>query len=215
MEIKFIGQGLNNENHISTGDIITQALQSNKYNQFKAFVAFTSTSGINNILDSLISFQKNNGDICLYLGIDLNATSKEALELLLENNIESYIVYSPNSIIYHPKIYTFEGTYENKAIIGSSNLTASGLYQNIEAATSIKFSNDYTNGREFLSDIYDYFNGVINQTHPSCTLLTQEVLNTLITNKIVLSQATIFRENNQKNKDYKQVDSEEKAKLLT
>jgi HKD family nuclease len=97
--------------------------------------------------------------------VNLNATSKEALELLLANEIESYVVYSPNNIIYHPKIYAFEGAQMKRAIVGSSNLTESGLFQNIEASVCVDFESDDENGNEFLADIYDHFNAIINQEH--------------------------------------------------
>ncbi|MBK7336708.1 MAG: NgoFVII family restriction endonuclease [Saprospirales bacterium] len=106
----------------------------------QCFVAFVSTGGLKNIIEELIAFKENGGEIKLYLGVNLNVTSKEALEQLLENGIESYVVYSPNNIIYHPKIYAFEGDETKRAIIGSSNLTESGLFQNIEASVCVDFS---------------------------------------------------------------------------
>jgi len=106
----------------------------------------------------LIEFKQKEGRIRFYLGVDLNSTSKEVLEQLLTLNIESYVVYSPNSIIYHPKIYAFEGNKVTRAIIGSSNLTESGLFQNVEATVCIDFENDDEEGSKFLADIYDHFN---------------------------------------------------------
>ena len=134
MELKFIGQGLDPESDLTAGNFIIDSLESEKYNSFYAFVAFVSTGGLKNIIDEMLAFKADGGEIKLYLGVNLNATSKEALEKLLEHEIESYVVYSPNNTIYHPKIYAFEGDNTTRAIIGSSNLTESGLFQNIEAS---------------------------------------------------------------------------------
>jgi HKD family nuclease len=215
MELKFIGQGLDFQSDITAGNYIIDSFQSKHYNAFNAFVAFVSVGGLNNIIEQLVEFRENGGKIRLYLGVDLNATSKEALEKLLELGIESYIIYSPNSIIYHPKIYAFEGHTVTRAIIGSSNLTQSGLFQNIEASVCIDFANDEENGTAFLADMYDQFNTIINQEHESCQQLTQEVLDILIESKVVLPEAVNWAKNNKINKEFGQKEAKINTKLLT
>jgi HKD family nuclease len=214
MQIKFIGQGLDPESNVTAGSFIIDSLQSHQYNTFNAFVAFVSTGGLRNIIDQLIEFKQNEGAICFYLGVNLNATSKEALDQLLANNIETYIVYSPNNIIYHPKIYAFEGNEVTRTIIGSSNLTESGLFQNVEATVCIDFENDDEKGREFLADIYDHFNSIINKEHPSCQLLTQEVLDILVESKVVLPEEVNRAKRNRINKEFGQKDSKVNTRLL-
>jgi len=214
MDLKFIGQGLNPESDITTGNFIIDSLESNHYNSFNAFVAFVSTGGLKNIIDQLIEFKNNGGAIRLYLGVNFNATSKEALENLLEHDIESYVVYSPNNIIYHPKIYAFEGDKVTRTIIGSSNLTQSGLFQNIEASICVDFEIDDETGSEFLADIYDHFNSIINREHPSCQLLTQEVLEILIESKVVLPEAVNRAKTNKINKEFGQKESKVNTRLL-
>lgn len=214
MEIKFIGQGLDPDSDITAGNFIIDALESNQYNSFNAFVAFVSTGGLKNIIDQLIKFKKNNGTIRLYLGVNLNGTSKEALEQLLEHEIESYVVYSPNNIIYHPKIYAFEGNEVTRAIIGSSNLTESGLFQNIEASVCIDFENEDEKGSNFIADIYEHFNSIINLAHPSCQRLTSEILALLIENKVVLPEAVNKAKNNKISQEFGQKDLAKNNELL-
>jgi HKD family nuclease len=213
MELKFIGQGLDPESNITVGDFVIDSLTSESFNSFNAFVAFVSASGLTNIIDEMLAFKRLGGNIKLYVGVNLNATSKEALEKLLEHGIESYIIYSPNNIIYHPKIYAFEGDDATRAIIGSSNLTASGLFQNMEASVCVDFESDDENGSVFLAEIYDHFNTIINQEHPSCQLLTQEVLEILIANKIVLPEATSRAKSNKINKEFGQKDTDANKQL--
>jgi len=214
MELKFIGQGLDPESDITTGNFIIDSLESENYSSFNAFVAFVSTGGLKNIIDEMLAFREAGGAIKLYLGVNLNATSKEALEKLLENEIESYVIYSPNNIIYHPKIYAFEGDETTRAIIGSSNLTESGLFQNIEASVCVDFDSDDENGSEFLADIYDHFNAIINQEHPSCQLLTHEVLEILIESNVVLPEATSRAKSNKINKEFGQKETKVNTRLL-
>lgn len=214
MELKFIGQGLDPESDITAGNFIIDSFESEKYSSFNAFVAFVSTGGLKNIIDQMLAFREAGGEIKLYLGVNLNATSKEALEKLLEHGIQSYVIYSPNNIIYHPKIYAFAGNETTRAIVGSSNLTESGLFQNIEASVCIDFESDDENGNEFLADIYDHFNAIINQEHPSCQLLTQEVLDILIESNIVLPEATSRAKTNKINKEFGQKETKVNTRLL-
>lgn len=214
MELRFIGQGTDPESDITTGNFIIDSLESGNYNTFNAFVAFVSTGGLKNIIDQLIAFKNIGKEIKLYVGVDLNATSKEALEKLIELKIETYVIYSPNNIIYHPKIYAFEGAEMKRAIVGSSNLTASGLFQNIEASVCVDFDTADENGNEFLADIYDHFNTIINQEHSSCRLLTQEVLEILIESKVVLPELVNRAKNNKIKKEFGQKDTVTNTRLL-
>lgn len=214
MNLKFIGQGLDPESDVTTGNFIIDSLGSNHYNSFNAFVAFVSTGGLKNIIDQLIQFKANGGEIRLYLGVNLNATSKEALEKLLEHEIESYVIYSPNNIIYHPKIYTFEGGEVTRTIIGSSNLTTSGLFQNVEASVCVDFENDDENGSNFIADIYEHFNSIINIENQSCQKLTPEILALLIENKIVLPEAVNRAKSNKINQEFGQKGFAKNKELL-
>ena len=97
----------------------------------------------------------------LFVGVDLHGTSLEALDALLGAGIETYVVYSPNSVLFHPKVYVIEGPKKTRAIIGSSNLTRGGLFQNVEASVSVVFDNDDEEGSEFLSEVFDHYNEIL------------------------------------------------------
>ncbi|MFD1257875.1 phospholipase D-like domain-containing protein [Mucilaginibacter terrae] len=213
MEIKFIGQGLDPESEHTAGNVIINSLNDIAYTSFNAFVAFVSTGGLKNILDQLNAFIEREGKIRLYVGVDLNATSKEVLEQLLALGIETYVIYSPNNIIYHPKIYTFEGGEVSRAIVGSTNLTESGLFQNIEAAVCVDFQKEDEMGAEFISDIYDHFNSIINVKHPSCCRLDQEVLDILIESKVVMPEAAVRAKANKIKKEFEQKDAKADVRL--
>lgn len=197
MEVKFIGQGLSLPTDKPAGDVINEVLDNPSYHEFAAFVAFAREGGINLILPKLKKFIENGGNVRLYIGVDLHATSKEALQLLLRERVPCYIVHSPNPITYHPKVYVFEGDSNYYIIVGSSNLTTSGLYQNVEASLCV--SNEYENdeGRELLSDIFDYYNDFLNGQSTSCAELTEEILEKLVNAKTVLPEKVV-REYNKK-----------------
>jgi HKD family nuclease len=208
MELKFIGQGLDPTSDSTAGNLIIDSLTDEQFNSFNAFVAFVSIGGINNIIDQLTAFKARGGAIRLYVGVDLNGTSKEALEKLIELEVETYIVFSPNNIIYHPKIYAFEGATHSRAVVGSSNLTERGLFQSIESSVCVNFDNeDDEMGIEFLADIYEHYNRIINNDHPSCQRLTAEVLEILVNSKIVLPEIVNRAKFNKINREFGEKDS--------
>ena len=88
------------------------------------------------------------------------------------------------------------------------------MFQNIEASVCVDFESDDENGTEFLADIYDHFNAIINQEHPSCQLLTQEVLEILIESKVVLPEAASRAKSNKINKEFGQKETKVNTRLL-
>lgn len=176
LEIRFIGQGLDKDGD-QLGSLITEALMDNNYNQFLAFVAFVSEGGVERLKSALNSFS-NRGDINLFIGVDNKATSKEALELLLKNGINTYIFHTPNKhIIYHPKIYLFKGKYNFRLIVGSSNLTTTGLYQNVESSVLIEGTLD--EGKNVLKELEGFFSDFLNNTDDNLSALDRELIDVL------------------------------------
>jgi HKD family nuclease len=208
VNLKFIGQGLDPNSDSTAGNLIIESLADIQFNYFNAFVAFVSIGGIKNITDQLVAFKARGGVIRLYVGVDLNGTSKEALDKLVELDIETYIVFSPNNIIYHPKIYTFEGVTHSRAVVGSSNLTERGLFQSVESSVCVHFNNQEDEiGIQFLADIYEHYNKIINNDHPSCQRLTAEVLGILVNSKIVLPEKVNRAKINKINREFSEKDS--------
>ena len=46
----------------------------------------------------------------MVVGVDQKATSKEALDLLLALGINTKVYYTESDVIFHPKIYVFDGS---------------------------------------------------------------------------------------------------------
>lgn len=192
MKVKFLGQGLDTDVKNTAGYHIVKALENNDFNLLKAFVAFARQSGINEIIDDLNTFNLTN-EVELFVGIDLNGTSKEALELLLNNNIKTYIIYSPNTITYHPKIYFFKGEKKSRIIVGSSNLTQGGLFNNIESSLCIDLKNKDKKDKKVIEKFNYTYAPLIKKEHSSCQELTSSLLSTLIDAKLVLPEKKIAK----------------------
>lgn len=212
MDIKFISQGPANESQ-PAGNVLIEALQSGKYQSFTAFSAFVSKSGVDNIKDSLLSFIEKGGNVAFYVGVDLQATSKEALESLMELSVPTYIVYSPNAVVYHPKVYVFQGNTHYEIIVGSSNLTSSGLFQNIEASICVSFTNEDENGIIFKNSVLKNFDDITLGYTQNVQLLNQSLLDLLVANNVVLSESTARQARNDSNNSLPKVSCSDRDAL--
>ena len=213
MNIEFIAQGFLPENSKPSGNVIINALQSGNYNSFLGFTAFVSGGGITNIREQLSDFLSAGNEVQLFVGVDLHGTSKEALDLLIEAGIPTKVVYSPNQIVYHPKIYLFRGSTHHLIIVGSSNLTTSGLFQNIEASLCLSFTNDDPQGMSVERSILDYFANIINGTSDSVQCLNKELIDILVKNNTVLPEVTTRQTSNSVNSTLPQVTYDDSSKL--
>lgn len=190
MEIEFLGQGFDPTKNKPLGLRLLQALTSNEFNEFICFSAFVSSSGVINLKDALINFINEGNKVNLYVGVDLHGTSKEALEMLIAEDIPTTIVYSPNSIVYHPKIYLLRGERKHMIVVGSSNLTGSGLFQNIEASLCISFLQNDLQGIALEESVLDFFDSLISSDCKSANLLSSALLDILVKSNLVLPEST-------------------------
>ncbi len=95
---------------------------------FYALVAFVRSSGMSSLLDTLRTFVNAGGEIKLLTGDYLYVTEPDALESIytLGPNVESRL-WRSNGRSFHPKAYLFETGDGTEVIVGSSNLSLSGL----------------------------------------------------------------------------------------
>lgn len=178
MQIDFIGHGLNTDNKLNVGDQLATSFGSSHFDSFIGFVAFAAISGVNKLLPSLLTAQKNYKKLVFFIGVDNKGTSKQALELLLEKNIETYIYHKDEEqITYHPKLFLFEGGRHSRVIIGSSNLTYSGFLNNIEASIQLDFKTGTDKqGNKLLKEVKSYFSNLIDLTNNSVFKLDKDLI---------------------------------------
>jgi len=185
MNIRFFGQGFTDISDESVGQLIIDSLANDTFTQFTAIVAFASEGGVRSIIDHIENAKKHLTNIEFYIGVDQQATSHEALNLLLESGINSYIYHTVSHIIFHPKIYIFEGKKQGKIIIGSSNLTVQGLFQNMEASLVVDFEVDEEQGINLLHQIKNYYRFLLDKTATNVQPLTQDLIQQLIGAEVI------------------------------
>ncbi len=91
--------------------------------------------------------------------------------------------------MFHPKIYYFSGKHNSRFILGSSNLTGAGLFDNIEASTLFEFSNRDATGKKFIRQFLSYFASILDGNNDDLQLLTLEVLEDLINSGFVVDES--------------------------
>lgn len=189
MTITILGQGFEAASENSVGNYLMKFLADTNFQSFHAITAFTSLAGINGI-QKHIENAKHLDSITVITGVDQKGTSKEALQALMELEINSHVFFvPPPSPIFHPKIYLFEGQNKSELIIGSSNLTANGLFTNVEASILISIDNHSITDRKIVEALKQYFNGLFNQTDPNLKPITTELIDDLVKAKIVPTEA--------------------------
>ncbi len=122
----------------SIGEFIIESLSGDHgdFDSFQAAVAFAKKSGVQHIETKLKEFVGSGKNARIVVGVDLNGTTAEGLEALLDalgDTGELLVNHDENMFVtFHPKIFFFES--DDKAIltVGSGNLTAGGLYSNDE-----------------------------------------------------------------------------------
>lgn len=180
MKIEFLGHGLHSDHTNTVGHVLVDSFRNKDYFSFTGFSAFTKMSGINRIKDELLEASKNFQTLRFYLGIVEKGTSREALQFLIDHEIETWIFCTEDNIMFHPKIYFFRGRHNNRFVTGSSNLTSFGLFDNIEASTFFEFSNNDQQGNKFIHQFESYYTDILNGTDKNVQRLSQEVLQDLV-----------------------------------
>jgi HKD family nuclease len=190
MKISFLGQGIEPSSKNAVGHLLVKYLKEKKFNSFTGFSAFASEAGIYGLAGHINSAKKNFKKLTIVVGIDQGGTSKEALEEILSLNIESYIFYQKENPIFHPKFYLFEGTNDVKIILGSSNLTRTGLFTNIESSLLVEFNKTDKDGLALLSEIKTYYKPLLDFSDPNIFKINNKVINDFYLDGIVPDEAT-------------------------
>lgn len=155
MQVVFLGQGLSRYHDHPLGDEIKRAFADPRFKSLTGFIAFASKAAASFLAQ--LAQDHPHCKVTIYVGVDQKGTSKEALETLLASGITSFIFYTISQQIYHPKVYLFRGDTDACLLVGSSNLTARGLYSNVESSIRIDFDVTQQPGKDILQQVETFF----------------------------------------------------------
>ena len=140
-------------------DVIKQAIP--KAKELKFAVAFMKYSGFMLIEEDINRCLRNGSSIEFLVGLDFRTTDPKALRLLNKLSSEGlpvkcYCFSDPSfrdTPVYHPKLYLLNDGRNATITLGSSNLTAGGLKDNVEANAVITAALK----EEIVSDVYSLY----------------------------------------------------------
>jgi HKD family nuclease len=133
--------------------------------RFRVLVAFAKKNGLELLEPELTQFLRNNGKMHWIVGVDCGGTSPEALEYLYglskayPNQVDTKIFSAGSRFhTFHPKLYLLDSRDKLAAWLGSSNMTAGGMFLNCECMTEFKISKR-TDAREarLLNGVWDSY----------------------------------------------------------
>ncbi|MCI0691213.1 phospholipase D family protein [candidate division KSB1 bacterium] len=146
---KFLFQGIRQHNDHETA--IRTFLEIDPLDKMIFGVAFVRENGVWQIRDFI---KQHSRRTVIYAGIRNGITSAQGLFALLDLKVKIYSVDTGStSTIFHPKAYISFNDSEGRVIIGSANLTLSGLHQNIEASTLLAINRQDHGDEQFLGDL--------------------------------------------------------------
>jgi hypothetical protein len=110
-------------------------LLSEKAEEVVLSVAFVREEGVHSLVKALSVNAKNTR---IYIGVRNGITTLQGIRALLKTGVSVYAVDTGyGAAIFHPKFFCSLQKTEAKIIIGSANLTFSGLNNNVEASARL------------------------------------------------------------------------------
>jgi len=128
------------------GTALANDVGSGKWKRIEFAVAWVRRSGTSYLQDPIRRFLSEGGFAQFIVGVDIENTSAEGLHDLLawqrDGSFETYIHHNESNSTFHPKVYLFRNDEKARLIVGSNNLTESGLFINTEAGLQLDVSID-------------------------------------------------------------------------
>lgn len=147
--------------------------------QVDVVVAWARRSGLGALSGSFASMRQRSVAIRMIVGIDAGGASRQGLVLTYELATEAYVVHTPGSRTFHPKLYVIRAARTVQVLVGSQNLTRGGALENFELGVLIELNPKLTEDREFLIEIDAYIGGLIGDGD-ICKPLNSEFLDYLL-----------------------------------
>src|SRR5208337_4497603 len=111
------------------------------WDQLDIAVAWVRASGMDYLSGRFANFLRHGGALSIIVGIDLENTTREGLQALLDleqyGACETFVYHNEADSVFHPKLYLWRNEEEARLIVGSNNITQSGLYINVEAGLQV------------------------------------------------------------------------------
>ena len=160
-ELDFILQAVTKATHAKA---VRELIQLPDAKRILVSVSFVREAGVTAIEDAIKPLANRVG---FFVGIRNDITSIQAVKRLLSLKVSLYAVDTGSRhIIFHPKLYLALSDTEGRGIVGSANVTFSGLHNNIEVSTVARLDLANAADKKFADDVTTAFLDLV-KNHPS------------------------------------------------
>ena len=173
------------------GDFLISCLEDSNFDTFNIIVAFAKNSGVLRLKPALEQFKASGSMINIFAGIDLDGTSYEALVSLTKLADKLYVVHTESDQTFHSKIYNFTKQDSSIAVIGSNNLTAGGLWTNLESCSIAQLNLNDKTDHSIQRQIDSYMNDLVNMQGLSIEIKSQQDVENLLEAGYISKEASI------------------------
>ncbi len=173
MGFRFISQPFPGAEQV--GALLRDALRDGAHDSAWFATAWGKRSGLSRLVSAIEALKARGGRAEAILGVDEDGATIEGLELALALFDAAFVFHDPGERTFHPKLYVVQGAARARAIVGSGNLTAGGLFTNFEAGVAADLDLAADDDARFLASVrtfYDQLRGV----HGCCLPLTEQLI---------------------------------------
>jgi len=190
---------------------LIESLEGGDWASFEVAVAWVRRSGTRHLLPALKEFLEGGRRVRFVVGVDIENTSKEGLEDLLSlqeiGDCTTFIYHNEAACVFHPKVYLFSNEKKARLIVGSNNLTESGLFRNTEMALEI----DVPSTDPVITDVRNAFASWQDTSESLAKVLDEELLNLLVSDGYVVVEELLRKRRREAVAGKKDLDSQREA----
>jgi len=173
----FLGQPSSDE--ATLGAFLRRVLADPAIDSLTLVVAWARFRGLIRLRDEVEAFRARGGKTRLIVGIDEGGATRPGLLLAGRLFDEASIFHDPAGGTFHPKIYLAAGGDRALLVVGSSNATPGGWFNNYEASLEARFDLPQDANHPALTGVYDYLNSLLSE-HELLLPLTEELVDKLV-----------------------------------
>ena len=162
------------------GDYLISCLEDSDFEVANIIVTFAKISGVLRLKPALDQFRARGSKVNVYVGIDLDGTSYEALISLCKLADRLYVVHAESDQTFHSKIYNFTNENCSIVVVGSNNLTAGGLWTNLESCFVSKLTLDEDSDRAVQHQIDAYMRDLVGMQDLAMEIKDQDDVDELL-----------------------------------
>lgn len=149
--------------------------------------AWAQESGLRHLRKIVAEVRGRGGYAEAILGLDQGIATYEGLRMALRTFDDVYL-FRDGARTFHPKLYVIENEATSRLIVGSSNVTKGGFYDNFEASAAIDLDRSTPGDVALRTQARAYFDSFIAPGMPS-RRLDSALLNELRAERLVIASA--------------------------